>query len=121
LARFSFRLTRQVGEPVLMFQKAAQLDTRDSRPLISLGVGFVKAGRLAEAIKSFRSGLELNPHYGEADARLMLANALERNGKIQDAIVERKKVSEMTGFYPSGDKPMLEAKAKLAEHGVKIH
>jgi tetratricopeptide (TPR) repeat protein len=77
-------------------------------------------GRLAEAITSFRSGLELKPHYGEADARLMLADAFERSGKIQDAITEWKMVAEMKGFYPSGDQPMIEAKAKLAQHGVKI-
>ncbi|HVU09571.1 MAG TPA: tetratricopeptide repeat protein [Verrucomicrobiae bacterium] len=106
---------------IAMFQKAVQLDKHDSRPLISLGVCFVKAGRLNEAIKYFRSGLELKPHYGEADARLMLADALERNGKIQDAIVEWKKISEMTGFYPSGDAPMIEAKAKLMERGIKIY
>jgi len=106
---------------ITMFQKAVQLDKLDSRPLISLGVCFTKAGRLNEAIKSFRSGLELKPHYGEADTRLMLADAFERSGKIQDAIAEWKKISEMTGFYPSGDAPMIEAKAKLAKHGIKIH
>ena len=50
----------------------------------------------------------------------MLADVLERSGKKQDAIAEWKKVAEMKGFYPSGDKPMIEAKAKLAQHGVKL-
>jgi tetratricopeptide (TPR) repeat protein len=109
----------KLEDAVKMFRKAAQLASNDSRPLISLGVCFVTMGSLAEAITSFRAGLQLKPHYGEADARLMLANALEQNGKIQDAITEWRKVVGLKGFYPSGDAPMIDAKAKLPERGVK--
>jgi len=35
-------------------------------------------GRLDEAVASFRDGLALMPHYGEADSRMMLAEVLKR-------------------------------------------
>jgi len=101
------------------FKKAAQLDDQDARSFIWLGQCLAEMGCLADAIRNYRTGIALKPHYAEADARLMLADALEQSGKIQEAVSEWKIVSEMEGFYASGDKPMIEAKAKLAKHGIR--
>ena len=112
---------RQQGEfevAAKMYRKAIQLDTQDSRPLISLGECLTALERLPEAIQSYRAGIELKPHYAEADARLMLAEALERIDKIPEAISEWKRVAEMEGFYPSGEAPMIEARAKLVKYGI---
>ena len=116
----ALRQRGKLEESAKTFRKATQLDAKDPRPMISLGECFVALGRLSEAIQSFRAGIELKPHYGEADARLMLANALEQNGKIQEAVTEWKAIANMKGFYPSGDAPIIEAKAKLAEHGIIV-
>ena len=74
-------------------------------------------GHYAEAIRLLESGIAMEPHYAEADARLFLADALERSGAIKKAIAQWQVVMHMEPSYPSRHLPMEEAKRKLNEHG----
>jgi tetratricopeptide (TPR) repeat protein len=101
----------------LRLARLIMLDPADARHPISLGDVLDRAGRLEEAVKSFRAGLALKPHYSEADCRVMLASTLKRLGKIDEAISEWRTVAEMEPMYPSYDIPIMEAKQELEHHG----
>lgn len=98
------------------YRQAILLDPADARHPISLGRVLDRAGRLEEAVKAFRSGLALRPHYAEADCRVMLASTLKRLGKIDEAVNEWRTVAGMDPMYPSYDLPILEAKQELEQH-----
>src|SRR5690242_9839487 len=67
------------------WQSANKLAPDDTRPLISLGLLRTKQGRFEEAIELLEQGIALKPHYGFADAKLFLADALVGAGKIERA------------------------------------
>ena len=73
-------------------------------------------GKYAEAVEFLVKGLELKPHYGEADARCMLAEVYEHLGQIDEAAALWRQILDMDSMYPSYDQPMEEAKKKLVEH-----
>jgi tetratricopeptide (TPR) repeat protein len=75
-----------------------------------------RLGRNKEAVQHYRDGLALNPHYCEADARVMLANALKKIGKLDEAVIEWEAVVKMEPMYPSYEKPMQDAKRELERH-----
>ena len=99
------------------FRRAVELDSNDSRPHFQLGIIFEQEERLEEAARSFRAGLAMKPHYGEADARMSLAGVLEKMGRVGEAIQEWQTVANMDAMYPSYDRPMQEAKRALQRHG----
>ena len=101
------------------YQRAIHLLAGDPRPLIALGRLQGAGGQYNEAIKSLEAGLALQPHYGEADARLFLADAFERLGNIKQAVAQWRVVAKMQPSYPSDKRPMEEAKRKLADHGAE--
>lgn len=103
-----------------MERRAIELLPSDSRPLIALGWTLRLLGKYAEAAPFIENGLELKPHYGEADARFMLAEIYEHLGEINKAATLWRQIMTMDSTYPSYDKPMEEAKIKLAEHGLAI-
>jgi tetratricopeptide (TPR) repeat protein len=107
-----------VDEAIEAYQRAIRLLAGDPRPLIALGALQRSRGQYSEAINSLEAGLALNPHYAEADARLILAEAFERSGKIKEAIAQWRVVAQMRPFYPSHEKPMKEAELKLAEYSA---
>jgi Flp pilus assembly protein TadD len=94
-------------------RQALDLDPKDPRHWISLGAMLIKQHHWPEAIRSLKQGLALRPHYAEADARLFLAEAYVGAGCKKDAETQWRLVSAMDPCYPSGDKPMKEALAKL--------
>jgi hypothetical protein len=57
----------------------------------------------------------LKPHYAEADARLILAEAFESFGNVEQAAAQWRVVAQMQSSYPSRERPMEEARRKLAE------
>lgn len=89
----------------------------DSRPMISLGYYLLRSAEYNEAVFFLEKGLDLKPHYAEADARMMLAEAYEHSGKIKEAKAQWEQVRDMQTTYPSYDVPKEEAKKKLLEHG----
>jgi protein O-GlcNAc transferase len=97
---------------------AIRLLPGDPRPLIALGWYLHLSGRSAEAVPFLEDGLRLKPHYTEADARYMLAEALEHLGQIDKAADLWRQILKMDSMYPSYDRPMEEAKKKLAKHGL---
>lgn len=100
-------------------KRAVCLLKDDPRPLIALGEVQRRRGRYHVAISSLEAGLALKPHYAEADARLMLAEALVGAKRLKDAAAQWRVVVKMEPFYPSYEWPMEEAKRKLTEHGLE--
>jgi Flp pilus assembly protein TadD len=98
------------------YHRAIDLLAGDPRPLIALGRLESLRGEHEDAIKFLQTGIALRPHYAEADARLMLAEAFERAENIEQAVAQWRIVAKMEPSYPSHGKPMKEAKRKLAEH-----
>jgi Flp pilus assembly protein TadD len=117
-----FVLTRlgNLEEAADAYRRAIHLLAGDPRPLIALGGLQRLRGQYEEAIRSLETGLALRPHYAEADARLMLAEAFECADNIQQAVAQWRVVAQMDPSYPSDEKPMEEARRKLAEHGLKV-
>lgn len=99
---------------------AVRLLPGDPRPLISLGHDLLLSGRYAEAVPFLEEGLKLKPHYAEEDARFMLAEAFEGLGQIDKAADLWRQIVKMESTYPSYDRPMEEARKKLAKHGLSI-
>ena len=101
------------------YRQAIQCDPKDSRPKIALGRLLTNMGRLKEGIIELQKGIELKPHYGEADTRLFLAEAFEKAKNLSKAKEQLEIVARMKPSYPSYDKPMREAQKKLQEHAEK--
>ncbi len=66
-------------------RRAIDLLAGDPRPLIALGRLQSRRGQHEEAIRLLQEGIALKPHYAEADARLMLAEAFERQRRSYDS------------------------------------
>ncbi len=98
------------------WQTARKLDRNDSRCLISLGVLRTRQRRFKEAIQLLKQGIALKPHYGFADAKLFLAEALERANRMKQARQQWREVLELEPMYPSYGEPMKEARRKLRLH-----
>ena len=104
-------------EAIEAYQQAIRLLSSDPRPLIALGRLRSNCGQYEEAIRLLEAGLAMKPHDAEADARLFLAEALERSGALEKAVAQWQIVGGMKPSYPSHHRPMEEAKRKLNEHG----
>lgn len=110
----------KVEEACTCERRAVQLLPDDPRPLIGLGQILGLLGKYDEAVPLFEKGLALKPHYAEADARLMLAEAHEQLGQVDKAAALWRQVICMKSMYPSFDEPMEEAMRKLAEHRLPV-
>ena len=64
----------------------------------------------------FRKGLELKPYCTEADVRVWLGEALQKNNQIEDACVEWQRVLELEPGWPSDNAPQKEAAKMLEAH-----
>jgi tetratricopeptide (TPR) repeat protein len=104
-------------DAVEAYQQAIKWLPGDPRPFIALGQLQSTRGQYQEAIRLLEAGLAMKPHYAEADARLFLAEALERSGTVEKAVAQWQIVLRMEPSYPSHHLPMEEAKRKLNEHG----
>ena len=80
------RLTRGSGR--YAYLRAIQLLPNDPRPLIAFGGLQHRLGQYAKAIQSIQAGLALKPHYAEADARLMLAEAFASANNLTQAATQ---------------------------------
>jgi len=90
----------------------------DPRPLTGLGMFLLLLRQYNEAVAVLEDAVSLKPHYGEADARLALAEAYEGLGQLDKAITLWNEIATMKEQYPSYGHPIVEAKEKLAEHGL---
>jgi tetratricopeptide (TPR) repeat protein len=97
------------------FARATDLDGADPRFWIARGAVLLQLRHFDEAARCLRVGVDLKPHYGEADARLFLADALWGTGRKVEAAAEWMTVSKMTPSYPGYEQPIEEAKRRLAE------
>ena len=97
------------------FARATDLDGTDPRIWIARGAVLLQLRHFDEATRCLRVGVDLKPHYGEADARLILADALWGACRKVEAVAEWMTVSKMTPSYPSYEQPIEEAKRRLAE------
>jgi len=107
------------AKAIKSYRKAIECDPEDTRVRLALGRLLSQLGHQEQAIIMLKDGIALKPHYAEADARLFLAEAYERSGKIRSAKQQWALVADMKGSYPSYDEPMNEARKKLKEHEHK--
>jgi uncharacterized protein HemY len=89
----------------LKVDSIARKSPSDPRPLIALGWCLRSREKYAEALPYLEEGLRLKPHYGEADARIMLAEVYERLGEIDKAAAFWRQVIGMKPMYPSREQP----------------
>lgn len=92
-----------------------ELDGAEPRYWIALGVCLSKLHHWSEAVKALQRGVDLKPHYAEADARLWLGEALLASGDRNRAREQFEHVAGMQPSYPSHDRPMRAARKRLAE------
>ena len=104
------------NDAVAAYRKAIHCDPKDPRPKIALGILLTNLGHMKEAIVELERGVELKPHYAEADARLFLADAYEKAKQIENAMAQWRIVENMDPCYPSYDKPMNDARQRLSKH-----
>ena len=90
----------------------------DPRPPIALGKVLGKLERYSEAALFLEEGRKLKPSYAEADATFIFAEIYKKLDKIDKASCLWNKIAGMDALYPSFDRPMAEAKRKLAEYGL---
>jgi len=95
------------------YKAAIDLDPSETRYWIAFGACLTALRHWDQAIKALMRGLELKPHYAEADARMILADALRLAGRVRDAGRQWEIVSQMQPGYPSYDVPIEEAKRRL--------
>ena len=106
----------QLNEAVSSFRTAIKLNPTDTRALISLGLCLTELEDYVAAVDSLRRAIKLKPHYGEASARLFLADALKKSGRIKEACKEWQEILKMPREYPDHDGPMKEAKELLGKY-----
>lgn len=107
---------RHTDAAVLYKQLVEQ--AHDPRFFIAYGVCLQNLGHWQESAKQLRRGIELKPHYGEGDARLLLAESLHRSGRLREAIGQWRLVAAMAPEYPSYEAVPDEARRKLGEHAA---
>lgn len=101
---------------VSYYERAGEFAPDDPRPAISLGRCFAKLKRYDDAIRMFRRGIELKPHYGKASAHLFLAEALLACRAIDQARREWEVVLTLKPMYPEHESAADTAREMLAKH-----
>lgn len=118
-------------EPEQLFRQAAEYESQgnhreaaaaykrlvgaasDPRFHIAYGHCLQKLSHWGQSAAQLEHGLALKPHYGEADARLMLAESYLNAGKKAKAIEQWRVVERMSPAYPSYEAPINAARALL--------
>jgi tetratricopeptide (TPR) repeat protein len=90
---------QRAEEAITEYRETIRLEPNDPRHYISLGVCLSKVGRHAEAVNAFGKGIELKPAYGEIAAHMMLADALQANGQLREALHEWRLVANMKAVW----------------------
>jgi tetratricopeptide (TPR) repeat protein len=105
---------RDASSALVHYRTALDLDAQDSRYWIGFGMCLFELRHWEQAVLALARGLELAPSYGEADARLVLGDALAKAGRRSDAVEQWRIVAQMKPTYPSHEAPIKEARARLA-------
>jgi len=106
-------------DAIASFEQAVHLAPSDARPLVILGVCLSRLGRFDAAILQLRRAIDMKPRYGEAAARVFLADALRCNGEIEGACEQWKLILEMPSAYPEhDDQARNKARQLLKKHRV---
>ena len=106
----------QTDEAIAVIRKAINIAPKDSRYLTSLGKMLVKKGEHLEAVEVLTNALSSKPNYGEADIRMLLAEALIALSMNKKAYQECKAVLKLEPSYPSYEGPLQEAKRMIAKY-----
>ncbi|MBW3637350.1 MAG: tetratricopeptide repeat protein, partial [Armatimonadetes bacterium] len=106
----------QTDWAISSLRQAMRLAPENARYPISLGRIFLRRHDYSKAIKLFRKGISLKPHYGEAEAHLFLAEALVGAGNIEEARQEWQSVMTLQPMYPSFEKLHEEVRHLLNKH-----
>ncbi len=101
----------------MCFDKGLKLAPDDARLWLAKGACLAKLRHWDAAVDAYRRGISLEPAYSEADARLMLAEALVKAGRTSEAKKEYQVVAEMEASYPSYEGPIDEAEIALRRLG----
>ena len=91
-------------------------NSSEARFLIAYARCLQELGRWKKSIPYLKRGVELKPHYCEAAARLLLANAYLQTRQIQQAVIQWRVVEKMPPEYPDEAEP-----AKAAAAYLKLH
>jgi len=105
-----------LGKAIRALRYAMKLNPKDNRYPTSVGEYRMKQGKYRSAIKWFRRGIKLKPHYGQADYHLFLAEALLADNQLKAARKEWKFVLTLEPMYPSYKKTHKEAKRMLKKY-----
>lgn len=109
----------KLPEACKVLSTSIKLIPDDSRPLIQLGRCLQQLGRFEQVARYLQKGIDLHPHYGEADARLILAEVYEQACKLDKAAIQWRHILAMESSYPSDDYPMNVEQEKLKKHRLK--
>lgn len=115
LAGNACRQQGDLAQALRHYRAATALSDSDPRYWLACGECLLNLRHWREAVHALSRGIELNPAYGEADARLMLADALMAEGKTRQTVLQLKYVATMEPAYPSYKAPIEEAKARLGK------
>jgi serine/threonine-protein kinase len=85
---------------ILAFQHAIELDPKQARYHLNLGVAFEQLGRLDDAVASYDRSIELEPK--NVGSHLNLGNALLKKGELEDAIAAYRESVELDPKYVTG-------------------
>src|SRR4051812_36125541 len=91
----------QTGIAVRAYEKLCSRFPTEPRFHIAYAVLLQSLGHWEQSIDKFLRGLELQPHYCEGDARLMLAESYLRSSQKMRALEQWGIVAEMPPEYPS--------------------
>jgi tetratricopeptide (TPR) repeat protein len=88
----------------------------DPRYFAAFGACLQRLGHWEQAARQLEQALDLKPHYGEADVRMLLAEAYLQLGHKSRAIAQWHRVIALPPVYPSHEAPAMEAKDLLMRH-----
>jgi Flp pilus assembly protein TadD len=110
----SLQQTGDLRAAAVEFARATELDRNDARFWIARGVALLELRHFKEAARCLKAGVNLEPHYGEADARVWLGDALWLAGQRRNAERQWLAASKMQPSYPGYQHPIEEAKRRVA-------
>lgn len=110
----ALRALGHLPKAIVEYKKAIRFNSGDSRLHIAFAVCLSELGHQDAAIESFREGIRLKPAYGEISARMMLADALRKAGRTQEAIAEWTIVSNSKPVWDYEQEEPANARKRLS-------
>jgi Flp pilus assembly protein TadD len=102
-------------EALVEIKKAVELAPEDPRHQIALGSVHLHSGQWEEAVDALSKGIELGLEHGEVEARVFLAQALERCEKTDSAVEQWKWVASIDDSHPNSEQLKGVANHRLAK------